>query len=115
MGNGSFSTTLNFSNANPIDNGSGGFCYGASGTVTLTAANGDSVSLGDVGLFCQVGSDPAPTIFNGSYIVKSGTGTFSNTNGAGTTVLATDDSGNVYLNLVGAMMSGGGHMGGGGM
>ncbi|WP_331963206.1 hypothetical protein [Candidatus Binatus sp.] len=115
MGNGSFSATLNFSNANPIENGNGGSCYGASGTITLTAANNDSVSLGDVGLFCQVGSASTPTTFNGSYIVNSGTGAFSTANGAGTTVLATDGSGNVYLNLVGAMMGAGGRMGGGGM
>ncbi len=113
MGNGSFSAALSFSNANPISNGSGGSCYGASGTVTLTAANGNTVTLGDAGLLCQVGADSAPTTFNGSYIINNGTGRFSNSPGAGSTILATDSSGNVYLNLNGAMGTGmGGGMGG---
>lgn len=114
MGNGSFSATLNFSKATPIDNGGGGSCYGASGTIKLTAANGATLTLGDAGLLCEIGSSPTPTTFNGSYIVESGTGIFSNTNGTGSAVFATDASGNVYLNLIGAMGAmNGGHMGGG--
>ena len=116
IGSGSFDATLNFSNANPIDNGSGGSCYGASGTITITAANGDTVTLGNVGLFCEVGSGSAPTTFNGSYIIESGTGRFSRSTGVGTVVLATDASGNAYLSLSGGMgagMTGGGGMGGG--
>jgi hypothetical protein len=115
-GRGSFDVTLNFSDANPIANGSGGSCYGASGTITITAASGDTVTLGEVGLFCEVGSGSAPTTFNGSYIVESGTGTFGSSTGAGTIVLATDASGNAYLSLSGGMgsgMNGGGGMGGG--
>jgi hypothetical protein len=116
IGNGSFSVGLNFSNLNPIGNGSGGSCYAASGTIVLTAANGASVTLGDVGLFCEVGASSTPTTFNGSYIIQNSTGKLSNSAGAGSTVLAIDASGNAYLNLNGAMGigMGGGGMGGGG-
>ena len=116
IGNGSFSVALNFSSVNPIDNGSGGSCYGASGTILLTAANGGSVTLGDVGLLCEVGASSRPTTFNGSYIIQNSTGKLSNSAGAGSTVLAIDASGNAYLNLNGAMGigMGGGGMGGGG-
>ncbi len=114
IGNGSFSVTLKYSNSNPIDNGSGGSCFGASGTITLTVANGDTIALADAGLLCEVGSGSTPTTFNGAYIAQNGTGRFANANGTGTAALATDSSGNVYLNLAGAM-GGMGHMGGGGM
>jgi hypothetical protein len=62
-----------------------------------------------LGLFCEVGSDPGPNTFNGSYLIQSGCGSLSNSAGAGSTVLATDASGSAYLNLNGAM---GGGMGG---
>lgn len=112
IGNGSFSVEMKFSNVSPIGNGSGGSCYGASGTIVLTAASGASVTLGDVGLFCEVGASSTPTTFSGSYIIQDGTGKLSDSAGAGTTVLAIDASGNAYLNLNGAMGIG---MGGGGM
>ncbi len=114
MGNGSFTATLKFSTANPIDNGNGGSCYAASGTIAITAANGSAITLADAGLWCETGSNSAPVTHNGAYIIQSGSGRFANENGAGSCVVAIDGSGNVYLNLVGAMGSSG-HMGGGGM
>ena len=116
VGNGTFSVVLRYSIASPIGNGSGGSCYGASGTITLAKANGAAVTLGEVGLLCEVasgGSDTAPNTFNGSYIIQSGSGSYSNSAGAGSSVLAIDASGNAYLNLNGAMGTGmGGGMGG---
>ena len=74
------------------------------------------MTLGDVGLLCDVasgGSDTAPNTFNGTYIIQSSSGRLSNSGGAGSTVLAIDASGNAYLNLNGAMGAGmGGGMGG---
>jgi len=103
---GTFGVTLNYSDATPIGNGSGGSCYGASGTITLTAATGDTIVLDGVGLLCEVGSASAPTTFHGSYVIESGTGRFSDTTGAGIVLLTTDASGNVYLGLGGAVGSG---------
>ncbi len=127
MGNGEFSATFNYDQSAAMSNGGGGSCYPASGTMTFTTANQNTVTTAASGLLCEVGSGQAPLTLNGSYVIdtSNSTGRFSRSVGVGTVQLGIDGSGNGYMNLGGAMGNlgagsgagggGGGSGGGGGM
>lgn len=104
IGSAGFSATLNFSTANPLANGSGGSCFVASGTATITAeakkgATPNTLSLAEVGLLCNVGAGAQPTTFDGTFVVTSGTGRLTSITGSGDLFFSSDASGNVLLDF----------------
>ncbi len=84
--------SLDFSNDNALygtPNGSGGYCFGATGVGTATASNGDSMFLTLQGNVCDtipVGTAPDLIYggsFNGNYTLVGGTGRFAGQTGTG--------------------------------
>jgi hypothetical protein len=71
-------------------NGSGGYCFGASGVATATANNGDQMNLTLQGNVCDtipVGTAPDQVFgaaFTGNYSITGGTGRFTGQKGTGT-------------------------------
>ncbi|MGH8995692.1 MAG: hypothetical protein ACRDYB_06635, partial [Acidimicrobiales bacterium] len=77
-------------------NGAGGFCAPASGTGTITAANGDALDQSESGTVCEVGSTGlnVPHTFTGTFTDTGGTGRFTTATGRGTVTGGDDGSGN---------------------
>ena len=71
-------------------NGSGGYCFGATGVATATANNGDQMNLTLQGNVCDailVGTAPNQVFgaaFTGNYSITGGTGHFTGQAGTGT-------------------------------
>ena len=71
-------------------NGSGGYCFGATGVATATAQNGDAMNLTLQGSVCDaipVGTAPNQVFgaaFTGNYSITGGTGYFTGQAGTGT-------------------------------
>ena len=83
IGNGMYSVTLNpqvlFSN-----NGAGGVCDVVTGSGSVTAANGDTISFATVGMLCNESDAMSPLHYNGTYRITAGsTGRFVGVAGGG--------------------------------
>jgi len=71
-------------------NGSGGYCFGATGVATATANNGDQMNLTLQGNVCDtipVGTAPDQVFgaaFTGNYSITGGTGRYTGQKGTGT-------------------------------
>jgi hypothetical protein len=59
-------------------------CHAETRTVTLTAANGDQVTLALTGQSCDTNSTPITGTASDSWVVSGGTGRFSGATGSGT-------------------------------
>jgi len=73
-------------------NGSGGYCFPASGTITITASDKSTIIANRVGTLCQVGGN---LTFNATYSITGGTKRFANASGIGISTCSIDESGNV--------------------
>jgi hypothetical protein len=74
-------------------NGGGGSCAPASGTLTLTAANGSTLVVQSVGILCEIGASGINKFsFNGSYLITNGTGDFTGATGTGIQISSLDGS-----------------------
>jgi hypothetical protein len=122
IGQGTFSGTLNVNSAASSDNGSGGKCAPASGAMKLDFdSSTKSITLGFVGLYCDVGATPTspnvgPTVLTGSFFVKGGSGgkfgelTASDGPGEGgagsgtMTISGDTDDGDVVFTLAGVLV-----------
>ena len=82
IGNGVYSVTLNpqvlFSN-----NGAGGVCDVVTGSGSVTAANGDTISFATVGMLCNESDASSPFHYNGTYRITAGSGRFAGVAGGG--------------------------------
>ena len=82
IGNGMYSVTLNpqvlFSN-----NGAGGVCDVVTGSGSVTAANGDTISFATVGMLCNESDATSPFHYNGTYRITAGSGRFAGVAGGG--------------------------------
>ena len=82
IGNGMYSVTLNppvlFSN-----NGAGGVCDVVTGSGSVTAANGDTISFATVGMLCNESDATSPLHYNGTYRITAGSGRFAGVAGGG--------------------------------
>jgi len=82
IGNGVYSVTLNpqvlFSN-----NGAGGVCDVVTGSGSVTAANGDTISFATVGMLCNESDASSPLHYNGTYRITAGSGRFAGVAGGG--------------------------------
>jgi hypothetical protein len=67
----------------PIANSSGGNCFIANGTGSVTAANGNVISYNTVGTLCEEAAAGSPYHYNGTYRITGGTGRFSSAVGGG--------------------------------
>lgn len=96
LGSGMFNSLLTIDWAAATSNGAGGFCAPASGSSTLTAANGDTLALTSTGSVCEVGatSKYASHTFTGTFTITGGTGRFSHAQGSGTEIAGDDGYGN---------------------
>jgi hypothetical protein len=96
MGTGPYTSSLTIDYAAAYSNGQGGFCAPASGTGTITAANGDTLTQNDSGTVCEVGATGTnvPHTFTGTYTNTGGTGRFATASGGGTVTGGDDGSGN---------------------
>lgn len=96
MGTGPYTSTLTVDWADATSNGDGGFCAPASGTGTITAANGDTLSQSESGTVCEVGptGSNVPHTFSGTYTNTGGTGRFADATGSGTVTGGDDGFGN---------------------
>ena len=63
-------------------------CENGTGTMTLTGANGDSISLSLSGIVCQTSPTHGHAV--NSYVVTGGTGRFSGATGSGTETVDVD-------------------------
>ncbi|GEM_PF-1899154 len=122
IGQGTFSGTLDVNSAASSDNGSGGKCAPASGAMKIAFdSSKKSVTLGFVGLYCDVGATPTlpnvgPTVLTGSFFVTGGSGgKFGELTGSdgpgeggagsGTMTISGDtDDGDVVLTLAGVLV-----------
>jgi hypothetical protein len=98
MGKGPYVSTLTIDWALATSNGVGGFCAPASGTGTITAANGDTLNQTDSGIVCEVGATSltAPHTFTGTFTNTGGTGRFASASGGGTVSGGDDGAGNSF-------------------
>jgi hypothetical protein len=74
---------LSVTTASGAANSSGGNCFVANGTGTVTAANGDVINYRTVGWLCEEAAAGTPYHYNGTYRITSGTGRFSAVVGGG--------------------------------
>lgn len=96
LGTGSYTSTLTVAWASATSNGAGGYCAPASGTSTLTAANGDTLDQTVNGTVCEVGASAANDAhtFSGTFTNDGGTGRFTSATGGGTITGGDDGAGN---------------------
>ena len=83
IGNGTYSVNLlppvTFSN-----NGAGGVCDVVTGSGSVTAANGDTITFATVGMLCNESDAMSPLHYNGTYRITAGsTGRFVGVAGGG--------------------------------
>ena len=95
MGTGPYTSTLTVDWAAATSNGAGGFCAPASGTGTITAANGDTLNQSESGTVCEVGATGANDAhtFTGTYTNTGGTGRFAHATGGGSVSGGDDGAG----------------------
>jgi hypothetical protein len=96
MGTGPYVSTLTVDWAAATSNGAGGYCAPASGTGTITAANGDTLNQSDTGTVCEVGATGSnvPHTFTGTYTNTGDTGRFATSSGGGSVTGGDDGYGN---------------------
>jgi hypothetical protein len=96
MGTGPYTSQLTIDWADASPNGAGGYCAPATGTGTITAANGDTLTHTDTGTVCEVGASGAnvPHTFTGTFTNTGGTGRFTNASGGGSVTGSDDGQGN---------------------
>jgi hypothetical protein len=99
LGRGAYSSSLTIDWALATSNGAGGYCAPASGSGTLTAANGDTLTQVESGTVCEVGATAANAAhtFTGVFVNTGGTGRFANAVGEGTVTGGDDGAGNSYF------------------
>jgi len=97
IGMGTFTNTVTVLWKSGFPNGSSGYCAPASGTETITAADGSTLTAKRVGILCEVGptGTNGPYTFNGSYFITEGTKRFSEASGSGVQICSVDTDGNV--------------------
>ena len=95
--------TVNWAAAS--SNGNGGYCAPASGPSTITAANGDTLTLQNTGAVCEVGAtgSSVPHTFTGTYTITGGTGRFQGATGSGTETGGDNGYGSSYYTLSGTI------------
>ena len=105
LGTGPYVSTLTVDWAAATPNGAGGFCAPASGTGTITAANGDALYQAESGTVCEVGptGTNVPHTFTGTFTDTGGTGRFATATGGGTVSGGDDGSGNSYYQESGSI------------
>lgn len=105
LGTGPYSSTLTVDWAAATSNGAGGSCAPASGTGTITAANGDTLTQTESGTVCEVGATGSnvPHTFTGTYTNTGGTGRFAHASGEGTVTGGDDGYGNSYYSESGTI------------
>ena len=108
MGTGPYQSTLTVVWLPPQSNGAGGFCAQATGTGTITAANGDTLFQSESGVVCEVGATGAnaPHTFTGTYTNTGGTGRFAGATGGGTVTGGDDGNGNSTYSETGTISYG---------
>ena len=96
LGSGPYVSTLTVDWAAASFNGAGGYCALATGTGTLTAANGDTLTQSESGKVCEVGTTASnvPHTFTGTFTNTGGTGRFAGASGGGTITGSDDGFGN---------------------
>ncbi len=82
-------------------NGSGGYCAPAGGTMTITAADKSTITLDRSGTVCQSGGK---LVFNSTYTIAGGTKRFGNASGVGIAACSIDGEGNVLGFANGSVM-----------
>lgn len=105
LGSGPYVSSLTVDWAGAYSNGAGGFCAPASGTSTLTAANGDTLTLSNTGTVCEVGATGAnvPHTFKGNFTITGGTGRFAGAGGSGTESGGDNGTGNANYTISGTI------------
>jgi len=92
IGDGAYSLSVE-AGLNPLTNTTAGttpgFCFAASGTGTVTAANGDVINFNTVGLLCEEAARGSALQYNGTYRITTGTGRFADTVVGGGSLAAT--------------------------
>lgn len=86
IGDGSYSLSVEAGTPSLTNTTAGttpGFCFAASGTGTVTAANGDVINFNTVGLLCEEAARGSALQYNGTYRITGGTGRFADTVGGG--------------------------------
>ena len=86
IGDGSYSLSVeaglsSLTNTTAVTNP--GLCFAASGTGTVTAANGDVINFNTVGLLCEEAARGSALQYNGTYRITGGTGRFADAVGGG--------------------------------
>ena len=82
IGNGMYSVNL----LPPVfisNNGAGGVCDVVTGSGSVTAANGDTISFATVGMLCNESDATSPFHYNGTYRITAGSGRFAGVAGGG--------------------------------
>jgi hypothetical protein len=82
VGSSTWTLSVNAS-ATPVANASGGNCFVANGTGTVTAANGDVINFTVVGWLCEEGIPGTAYHYNATYRIFGGTGRFGSAVGGG--------------------------------
>lgn len=106
LGTGPYVSTLTVHWGQAYSNGAGGYCAPADGPSTLTAANGDTLSLWNAGTVCEVGATGLyipHTFSNATYKITGGTGRFAGASGSGTESGGDDGFGNAYYSASGTI------------
>jgi hypothetical protein len=96
---GTYTTTLTVHWGSSTPNGNGGSCAPADGPTTLTALDGDQVTLQNTGTFCEIGptGPSVPHRYTGTFTITGGTGQFANAAGTGTVIIFDDGMGHSYF------------------
>lgn len=96
---GTYMTTLTVHWGTSTPNGSGGSCAPADGPTTLTALDGDQLTLQNTGNYCEIGptGPSVPHRYTGTYTITGGTGRFANAAGTGTVISFDDGMGHSYF------------------
>ena len=82
IGNGMYSVNL----LPPVfisNNGAGGVCDVVTGSGSVTAANGDTISFATVGMLCNESDAFSAFHYNGTYRITAGSGRFAGVAGGG--------------------------------
>ena len=105
LGRGAYTSVLTIYWMQGWSNRRGGYCAPASGSGTLTAANGDTLNQTETGMVCEVGATGSnvPHTFNGTFVNTGGTGRFAYATGNGTVTGGDDGSGNSTFSETGTI------------